>query len=246
MFNSFCKKEFTEIIRNYKLFIIFIAFAAIGFSNPIFAKLTPEIIAATGYDINLPEPTLIDSWMQFYKNIPTLLVLFIILFSSALPNELSSNSLVNMVTRGLPRRVVILSKFTVITMVWIGAYYLTFLITYFYSPLLLTGDLPNLTLASLFPLLFGILMISLSLFGAVITKRTIGGILIPLIVYILSSLLGMIESLHNLLPTTMMSSLQLITEELMLSDFQLASVVTVGLTIMMMILTVLIFNKQSL
>lgn len=246
MFKSFCKKELIEIIRNYKLFIILIAFASIGFSNPIFAKLTPEIIAATGYDINIPEPTLIDSWLQFYKNIPTLLILFIILFSSALPNELNSNSLINMLTRGLPRRIVILAKFTVISLVWVIAYYITFSITYFYSPLLLTGDLSNLWLAGIYPLLFGILMIALSILGSVITKRTVGGILLPLGGYAISSILSIFDSVQNYMPTMLMSSMQLVTDQLAISDFYAASLITICLIIISLWSSVLIFNNQSI
>lgn len=246
MFKSFCQKEFIEINRNYKFIIILIAFAMIGFSNPILAKLTPEIIAATGFEITIPEPTLIDSWLQFYKNIPTLLILFIILFSSTLSNEISSNSLINMLTRGLPRHDILLSKFTVITSVWIVVYYLSFTITYFYSPLLLEGNLDNLWIASVFPMLFGVFMIALIILGGVITKRTIGSLLLPFAVYAISSLLSIFQSLHDYMPTNLMSSLQILTGELTARDFLSCSLITIGLTIITIVSAVVIFNKQSL
>ncbi len=247
MFKAFTHKELLEITRNYKLYIILIAFAAFGFSNPIFAKLTPEILATTGYQINLPEPTAIDSWLQFYKNISTLLILFIILFSTSISNELSTNSVINMITKGLPRQTIILSKFTIISTTWLIAYYLCFIITYFYTPLLLDGQLDNLLIASLFPAIFGIFLISLSLFGGVLTKHTIGSLIIPLVVYIAMSLLAIFDNIVKYLPTSLNSeSIKLLTNEIELDYFTPSVLITFGLIIITISCTILIFNKQQL
>lgn len=246
MFKSYCYKELLEMIRNYKLLIIVIAFAMIGFSNPIFAKLTPEIIKATGYDLNLPEPQAIDSWVQFFKNISTLLVLYIILFSTNISSELSSGSLINLITRGLPRKTVILAKFTVISTLWLISYYLCFTITVLYTPLLLDGTVDKVLIASSLPALFGILMISLSILGAVVTKHPIGSILAPLGLYAASSLLSIIEKVQNYLPTTLMSSLSLITSDSQLVDFNYAIAVTLILVTVSLIGSIIIFNRQSL
>ncbi len=246
MFKAYSLKEITELIRNYKLLIILLAFAMIGFSNPIFAKLTPEILATTGYQFDIPEPTLIDSWVQFYKNIATLLIIYIILFCSNIPNELTNNSLINMITRGLPRRTIILSKFTVISGLWIISYYLCFLITLIYSPLLLDGSLSHLLIASTLPALFGILMISLMLLGSVVTKHTVGSLLVPFGFYGLSSLLSISDEIANYLPSTLMGSLVLITEDAIISDFKFAILITLGLTALVLTATIQIFNKQYL
>lgn len=246
MFKAFTHKELLEIHRNYKLYIILLVFITFGFSNPIFAKLTPELLKTTGFEISIPDPTAIDSWVQFFKNITTLLVLYIILFSSSLPAELNNNSLINLVTKGLPRPIVIIAKFTVISMLWFISYYICFAITYLYTPLLLAGQLSNILVASIFPALFGILMISLSLFGAVISKHTIGAIIIPLIGYIGMSLLSIVNSVTQYIPSLLLSSLTIITGENTVNYFVPATVVTVLLTIVLMIATVNIFNRQQL
>lgn len=246
MFKSYSLKEVTELTRNYKLLIILLAFALIGFSNPIFAKLTPEILATTGYQIDIPEPMLIDSWIQFYKNIATLLIIYIILFCANIPNELTNNSLINMVTRGLPRSTIILSKFTVISVLWIISYYLCFGITAIYSPLLLDGSLPNIFVASIFPAAFGILMISLMILGAITTKHIIGSLLVPFGFYGLSSILSINDQLAEYLPTHLMSSLSLITEEATISDYTIPLVITLMLISIIIAITITIFNKQSI
>lgn len=246
MFKAFTHKELLETCRNYRLFIILLVFITFGFSNPIFAKLTPELLKTTGFEISIPEPTAIDSWVQFYKNITTLLVLYIILFSSSLPAEINGNSLINLVTKGLPRPIVILSKFTVISIIWLGSYYICFAITYFYTPLLLEGTLSNILIASIFPAIFGILMISLSLFGAVITKHTIGAILIPLITYIGMSLLSIVDAANQYIPSLLISALTIISGENTVDFFIPATIESILLTIILLIITINIFNRQQL
>lgn len=246
MFKAFASKEILEISRNYKLYIILLVFITFGFSNPIFAKITPELLKTTGYEISIPEPTAIDSWLQFFKNTSTLIGLYIILFSSSLPAELNSNSLINLVTKGLPRHTILIAKFTVISGLWLIAYYSCFIITYFYTPLLLPGDLPSLLISSVFPAIFGLLLISLSLFGAVITKQTIGAILVPLITYIGLSLLAMISSIKQYVPTILNQSITIVSGTNSAAYFYPATIITIIFTAIFLVGSIAIFNKQQL
>ncbi len=246
MFNAYVRKELLEIARNYKLYIVIVVFVMIGFSNPIFAKLTPYILASMEYQINIPEPTVIDSWIQFYKNISTLLIVYIILFSTIISNEINSNSLINMFTKGLARKTVVLSKFAVISCLWIVAYYFCFLTTYLYTPLLLEGTLDNVLIASILPCLLGIFLISLSILGGVTTKSAIGSLLTPMIIYILLSLVSIIDAVKEYVPTYLMSSINLITGSTILSDYALAFIITSVLTILVIVVSIVIFDKQSI
>ncbi len=94
--------------------------------NPLTAKITPQLVEnfmPEGMIVNLGEPTALDSWMQFYKNVPQLgLVVLVILFSGMMSQEYSKGTLINMLTKGLARRSVILSKLTVALVMWTAAY----------------------------------------------------------------------------------------------------------------------------
>lgn len=60
------KKEFLESIRTYKLVVIMPIFMFFGITNPIFAKIMPELFKTMeGVSIEFATPTLIDAWAQF-------------------------------------------------------------------------------------------------------------------------------------------------------------------------------------
>ena len=125
-YGAFVKKEFMEFYRSHKLLIILAVFLLLGMMNPLTAKITPQLVEnfmPEGMIVNLGEPTALDSWMQFYKNVPQLgLVVLVILFSGMMSQEYSKGTLINMLTKGLARRSVILSKLTVALVMWTAAY----------------------------------------------------------------------------------------------------------------------------
>ena len=68
---AFLKKEISEYIRTYKLLIMLAVFGVFGITNPLMAKLLPEILGSLmtdGIIITIPEATAYDAWMQFFKN----------------------------------------------------------------------------------------------------------------------------------------------------------------------------------
>jgi ABC-2 type transport system permease protein len=118
----FCKKELLEYWRTRKLLVLWIAFAAFGVMSPLFAKIMPQILKASfgeSLPIQLPIPTSIDAWTQFYKNISQIgIYLLIIMFSGIVNREITKGTLTNLVTKGLNRAVVIISKYLLILMLW--------------------------------------------------------------------------------------------------------------------------------
>ena len=128
-FIAMTKKEFIESVRTYKLFIVAAVFLLFGMLNPITAKIMPELLSSLmpeGMKVTLADPRAIDSWIQFYKNMSTQLILFIIVFSGIVANELSKGTLTNMLTKGLSRKTVILVKFTAATSIWTVSYLICF------------------------------------------------------------------------------------------------------------------------
>ena len=70
-FTAFMKKELLEAVRSYKLVILLIVFAALGFMNPVSARYLPELVAGflpEGMHMEIPQPVVLDSWLQFFKN----------------------------------------------------------------------------------------------------------------------------------------------------------------------------------
>ena len=119
---AFCKKEVLENLRTHKVLILMIVFLLFGMMSPLTAKLMPEIfksLALDGIVITIPEPTALDAYAQFFKNTSQMgLLVVLLVFGGMLSNEITKGTLINMVTKGLSRPVVILSKFTVASILW--------------------------------------------------------------------------------------------------------------------------------
>jgi ABC-2 type transport system permease protein len=93
--------------------------------------------------------------------------------------EYEKGTLINMVTKGLPRRTILFSKFTGALMLWSISYWLCFFITLgytlYYFP---DGTTENLALSVISLYLFGVLLIAVLLLGAVLFKNAYGPLLL--------------------------------------------------------------------
>ena len=118
---AFIKKEVLEQLRSGKLMILGLLFVMIGVMNPAVAKLTPwllEFMADTleesGMIVTTVTVSAMDSWVQFFKNMPIGLIAFILLQASIFTKEYSSGTLVLSLTKGLERFKVVVSKIAVL------------------------------------------------------------------------------------------------------------------------------------
>ena len=93
-FITFLKKEILEQLRTHRIMILGLIFIFFGILNPLTAKITPMLLemlsdsmASSGIIVEEVEITALDSWMQFYKNLPMLLIIFIFMQSSIFTKE---------------------------------------------------------------------------------------------------------------------------------------------------------------
>lgn len=249
-FIAFTKKEFVESIRTYKLLIIFSVFLLFGMLNPITAKITPELLSAfmpEGVTITLPEPSSIDSWTQFYKNMSMQIIVFIIVFCGIIVNELSKGTLVNMITKGLSRKTVILSKFTAVFIVWTLSYILCFTVTLGYTTYLLQGELQNIIFSASCMWLYGVLLITVMLLGGVLFSNIYGSLLVTGGFSVLLMLLNIIPKVQKYSPYRLTSdNLGLLTNNVSPSDFYIPILISLLIIGLMITLTLIIFDKKKL
>lgn len=137
---AFIKKEWMELLRTGKFIIIVILFMIFGVMNPAIAKLTPWLMKM--YSKSLEESGLIlteakvdalTSWVQFYKNVPMALIVFLLMFSGILAVEYQKGTLINMITKGLSRWKIVISKSVVLLLLWSFGYWMCYGITYAYN-----------------------------------------------------------------------------------------------------------------
>ncbi len=249
-FIAFTKKEFTESIRTYKLLIVVAVFLLFGMLNPIIAKIMPELLSSfmpEGMTVTLADPTTIDSWMQFYNNISTQLILFVIVFSGIVANELSKGTLINMLTKGLSRKTVILSKFTGTTLIWTLGYLICFGTTFIYTVYLLPGELPNLLFSAFCMWLFGVLIIAVMLLGGVLSGNIYGSLLVAGGFSVLLMLLNIAPNFQKYNPYLLSSgNVLLLTSDMAVSDFAVSMVIACVIIFIALMSAIVRFDKKQI
>ncbi|MFH5834811.1 ABC transporter permease [Proteiniclasticum sp. C24MP] len=240
-FLAFTKKELMESTRTYKLFVLLTVFVIFGFMNPIMAKVMPELLnefLPDSITITLEEPKALDSWMQFFKNVSqTGMIVMVIVFSGIMANEISKGTLTIMLTKGLQRKAVILSKFAAGVMQWTLAYILCFLITYLYTIYFWSmNEISNLGLAVISLWVFGIMLVALTIFGGLLFKNTYGALLLTGGVVMIFTILNIFPKIKPYNPMTLVSdSIPLLTRDFLPRDMISALVVTIVITVVVLV-----------
>ena len=248
-FWAFTKKEFLEYWRTYKIVILGVVFLLFGMMNPVLAKFTPEIIKAAGVEINMPDPTAMDSWAQFFKNVGQMgMLVVIIVFSGIMANELTKGTLITILTKGLTRRTVILSKFLVSSVLWTGSYGLCLGVTAVYTAVFWPMD----GLHQIFWVFFGLwfyieMLIALLILGGVVFKNTLGSLLLCGGAVVLMTLLSIFPDMHAINPMSLATdNLALLSGTSWVADLYPAFAVCGAVIVLVIALAVVVFDRQSI
>lgn len=206
---AFLQKEWMELTRSGRLLILAILALLFGIMNPAIAKLTPWIMemaagSLEGSGLVLTEVTVdaLTSWTQFYKNMPILLIIVLLMFSGSFTNEYQKGTFINMVTKGLSRWKIVVSKLLIVVMGWSLVYWGCFGITYGYNAYFWdNGIAENISLAAICYYVMGVWLISLLVLFSTIASGNIRVVLGVGAVYGICYLLSMFGNIKEFLPT---------------------------------------------
>ena len=194
-------------------------------------------------------PAALDAWKQFYKNISGVgFSAFIILYGSCLSSEYSKGTLVLMVTKGLPRKAVILAKYTVAAVLMTICYWSSYAAAYGYTAFLWHDtSLLHVPLAAFALWLIGFLYLSILMIGCVIFKQTFTTILFTGGIVAVISLLGVIEPIAEFNPFLLTSkNVDLLSGETVPSDFIVPALLSAAISILGLLTAIKLFNKKQL
>lgn len=249
---SFTKKEFLGNLRTYKLLIMFLVFLLFGMLGPITAKLTPkllETLITEGITITLPEPSAFDSWAQFFKNVSQMgLFVVVILFSGMMASEYSHSTLINVLTKGLRRSTVVLSKFTATSIIWTGSYLLCFLMSYFYTEYFWPDDkVINLFFSVFYLWVFGILLLAVIMLGGVVFRNSYGCLLFTGGFVVLLYLLNIVPAIQKYNPVALISSnMALLKGQSLPMDLLPSLLISIAAIVILIISAIGMFNKKQI
>lgn len=253
-FVAFLKKECLAQLRGGKLAILLGVFFLLGIMNPAVAKLTPWLLETLSESVEggiaLPtvtEITALDCWVQFYKNLPIGLIVFIIVEGGIFTREYSSGTLVLSLTKGLSRYKVVLAKAAVLTVLWSVCYLLCFAITYISGDLFWDNSVAgNICFAVFSWWLFGMLAVALVTLFSILSASSVGVYLGTGGVILASYAVGMLPKVGKYLPTMLADGNSLINGTLGAGDYTAATVITSVLIVGSLSLAVPIFNKKQM
>lgn len=251
---AFTKKEFLEQLRTGKLTILVIIFCLFGIMNPAVAKLTPwmmdmmsEQLAESGMIINDIEVSAMTSWTQFFKNMPIVLIIFIVMFSGILTAEYQKGTLVNIITKGMKRWKILASKTAVMIIFWTAGCLISYVITYVYNAYFWDNGIVNNLVLSVFCFyltgfwLISIIPLTSALFtSASAVTLSAGG------AYIAAYLLGLVAEVKKFTPVHLLDSMDLLTGITSGRQYYAAIAITIILIVINVIMSVIFFNKRTI
>ena len=251
-FIAFVKKEILEEIRTGKLLILGILFVVFGIMNTAVAKLTPwlleimaDSLAESGMNIAISEVSAIDSWVQFFKNIPMALIVFVLIYGNSFTKEYESGTLILLITKGLKRDKILLAKTAVFLSFWSIGYWLCFYITYFYNDYYWNNDIAKgLYTAACNWWLFGVFVLCLTVLFSVICKNYTAVLLFTGGSILLSYLLGLLPQISYFVPSALMNSATLLIGAEDMADYLKAVLITASLSISCILASIPFFNKK--
>ena len=253
-FIAFVRKEFLDRQRSGRLTVLGILFVLFGIMDPAIAKLTPwlleimaEELANSGMTVGTVTITAMDSWVQFYKNIPMALIVFLCMEAGCFTKEYGSGSLIPLLTKGLPRRTVVLAKSLVLTLIFTAGYWVCYGITWGYNDWFWDNSVAqNLGFSAVCWWVFGLWTISLtvlfssfsssSTFVLLGTGGTVGA----------SYILGLFPFAKEYVPTLLMDGNSLTYGLLEPTDYTSALAVTLVLTAAAFLGAIPIFDRKKL
>ncbi len=251
---AFIKKEMMEQHRSGRLTILVILFILFGIMNPAIAKLTPwmfeilaDSLAESGMTVTNVTVSAMDSWVQFFKNIPIALIAFVLLQSSIFTKEYSSGTLILSLTKGLERYKVVVSKAIILAVLWTVGYWLCFAITYAYNAYFWDNSVAqNLIFSVICWWLFGIFVISLMVLFSTVSNANTGVLVGTGSVVLASYLLGLLPKVNKVLPTMLTDGNSLIYGVAEAKTYIVAVVTAVVASLICFVVSMPIFNKKQL
>lgn len=251
---SFLKKEWLEHIRSGRLLLLGMIFVLLGIMNPAVAKLTPwlfevmaDSLAESGMIVTDVSVSAMDSWLQFYKNVPMGLIVFVLLESSIFTKEYQSGSLILALTKGLQRYKVVVSKAIVLVLSWTIGYWCCFGITYGYNAYFWENSVAeNLVFSVVCWWIFGLWTISLMVFFSTFSETNAGVLCGTGGVVLGFYLIGLLPKVKKYVPTRLMDGNSLIYGAAEKEAYLMAIGIATLLCLICFVLSILIFNKKKL
>ncbi len=253
-FLAFLKKEWMEQLRSSRFIILTIIFVMFGIMNPAIAKLTPwlfevmaESLEESGMVVTTVEVDAMTSWVQFFKNVPMALIVFVLMQSNIFTKEYQSGTLVLALTKGLHRYKVVLSKAVVLVVMWTGFYWMHYGIAYVYNDYFWDNAVAkNLLFSVTCWWVFGLWVIALQVLFSTIASANTGVMVGTGAIVAASYVVGLLPKLSKYMPTLLIDGNSLIYATKNAEDYTIAFFVTLVTIVLCIVASIPVMNKKRI
>lgn len=251
---AFFKKELLCQLRSGSILVLGLLFLMLGILNPAVAKLTPWLLemmadnlAESGMSISLAQVSAMDSWVQFFKNLPIALIAFVLIEGGIFTKEYSSGTLILSLTKGVARYKVLIAKGLCLVLLWTLGYWLCFGVTYAYNAYFWDNAVAqNLLFSAFCWWVFGVTVLSLIVLFSVVATSLAGVLLGCGATVLLFFLVGLLPRCAKYLPTFLSDGNSLIYGALEQSEYFASLGIGAVTVIVSFALGIVIFNKKAL
>lgn len=251
---AFTKKEITHQLRSGRLLMLGILFFLFGVMNPAVAKLTPwllemmaDSLAESGMSVTEVTVSAMDSWVQFFKNLPMALIAFVLLESNIFTGEYASGTLVLSLTKGLERYKIVISKTVVLSVLWTAGYWLCFGVTYGYNAYYWDNSVAqSLMLSVACWWLFGMLTVALTVLFSTLGKTGTAVLMGTGGVILGCYLLSLVPKISKYLPTYLTGGTSLIYGSAEPREFIASIIISAVACVACFTVSIFAFNKKQL
>lgn len=248
------RKEILELVRTGKFFIIMIIYVLFGIMNPLIAKLTPwmaelmtKSMQESGLELVDVTVNALTSWQQFFKNLPIALIVLVFIVGASYTNEYQKGTLVLVVTKGVKRWKIALSKYLTMIGLWTVCYMIMYGITYGYTAYYWdNGIAENLEIAVLFYWVFGCLILSFVQLASAYASSTAAVLLDTLGAVVIMYFLSLLATLKEYLPLQIANGYGIVTGAVEVGDCFRALIITIVICVICLVLSIHSFNKKMI
>lgn len=251
------KKELFENHKKSRFVVLGVVFLLFGIMSPLTAKYIHEIIDfimgmsgdVVEFPMEIPEPSIGDSYVQYYQNMMQMGILAqILVFIGIVSDEKSKGSAGLVLTKSVSRSVFLVSKMisSLITL------FITMIPSYaafYYYTYLLFDEFPSGT--AFYGLgvyiLFAVFILALTIFASTVASKMVISGLIAIGGYIFMGIMSAVPVISEYFPTKLGEASYLISMGATdVSDYLKSIVVTVVLTAVLLFSCFAVFKKQEI
>jgi len=251
-FLVFFKKEWMELVRTKKFFILLCVFALFGMLGPVSARYMQDIIAlAMGntMQITLPSTTWIDSWGQFYSNLSQMGgICIIFLFMGCITGEKQSGSAALTLTKNLSHTSFVMAKFAAAAVIFLTSLVLAVLICFGYTYLLFgyAGGILNVLLGVTAYAVFTLTLLAITILTSAISQSTTVSAILAFCGFIVLSISSHVPRIGSMLPGTLLSKTVELSSGVIYSGIVEAVIISIGISVLCLYLSIYVMKRQEL